>query len=177
MQGRKSDHRRQEQKSDITSTLHGILPWIVMDDLEGNSSYPNNPDPSDPLFHVCWGRQSCPSCLTGNVACSWCAIEVKPSYDQHCFFCSQALRFSPSLLSPWLTFHMRKLSTVLVSYRAPLRPQPAEWGEGFQGHISHGPPALPFAWTWSARSGLWSSLPCWKKLTIDCHDIVLDLCS
>ncbi|KAJ5827160.1 hypothetical protein N7447_003923 [Penicillium robsamsonii] len=42
---------------------------------EGNASSPlNNPDPSDPLFHVCWGRQSCSSCLTGEVACSWCAI-------------------------------------------------------------------------------------------------------
>ncbi|KAJ5182200.1 hypothetical protein N7449_012347 [Penicillium cf. viridicatum] len=39
-----------------------------------NSSFLNNPDPSDPLFHVCWGRQSCSSCLTGDVACSWCAI-------------------------------------------------------------------------------------------------------
>ncbi|KAJ5419242.1 uncharacterized protein N7487_002792 [Penicillium crustosum] len=45
-----------------------------MDDLEGNSSILKNPDPSDPLFHVCWGRQSCSSCLTGDVACSWCAI-------------------------------------------------------------------------------------------------------
>ncbi|KAJ5862762.1 hypothetical protein N7455_006830 [Penicillium solitum] len=45
-----------------------------MDDLEGNSSFLNNLDPSDPLFHVCWGRQSCSSCLTGGVACSWCAI-------------------------------------------------------------------------------------------------------
>ncbi|KOS45116.1 hypothetical protein ACN38_g3968 [Penicillium nordicum] len=66
--------RDNEQKSDITSTLHGVIPWIVMDDLEGNSSFLNNPDPSDPLFHVCWGRQSCSSCLTGDVACSWCAI-------------------------------------------------------------------------------------------------------
>ncbi|KAJ5382829.1 hypothetical protein N7517_000740 [Penicillium concentricum] len=46
-----------------------------MDNLKGNSSIPlNNPDPSDPLFHVCWGRQSCSSCLTGDIACSWCAI-------------------------------------------------------------------------------------------------------
>ncbi|KAJ5420629.1 hypothetical protein N7465_003148 [Penicillium sp. CMV-2018d] len=45
-----------------------------MDDFEGNSSFLNNPDPSDPLFHVCWGRQTCSSCLTGDVACSWCAI-------------------------------------------------------------------------------------------------------
>ncbi|KAJ5838113.1 uncharacterized protein N7525_003301 [Penicillium rubens] len=39
---------------------------------KGNFSSLN--DPSDPLFHVCWGRQSCSSCLTGDVACSWCAI-------------------------------------------------------------------------------------------------------
>lgn len=31
-------------------------------------------DTSDPLFHVCWRRQSCSSCLAGDVACSWCAI-------------------------------------------------------------------------------------------------------
>ncbi|KAJ5082274.1 hypothetical protein N7532_011317 [Penicillium argentinense] len=28
---------------------------------------------SDPLFHVCWRRQSCSYCLAGDVACSWCA--------------------------------------------------------------------------------------------------------
>ncbi|KAJ5166772.1 uncharacterized protein N7482_005553 [Penicillium canariense] len=28
----------------------------------------------DPIFHVCWRRQSCSSCLTGDVGCSWCAI-------------------------------------------------------------------------------------------------------
>ncbi|KAJ5950907.1 uncharacterized protein N7479_009320 [Penicillium vulpinum] len=43
--------------------------------LEGNSSFSlNNPDPSDPLFHVCWGRQLCSSCLIDDVSCSWCAI-------------------------------------------------------------------------------------------------------
>ncbi|KAJ5620465.1 hypothetical protein N7510_004449 [Penicillium lagena] len=31
-------------------------------------------DASDPLFHVCWRRQSCSSCLSGDVACSWCPI-------------------------------------------------------------------------------------------------------
>ncbi|KAJ6143277.1 hypothetical protein N7471_002730 [Penicillium samsonianum] len=44
-----------------------------MEDLR-NSSFLNNPDPSDPVFHACWGRQSCSSCLTGDIACSWCAI-------------------------------------------------------------------------------------------------------
>ncbi|KAJ5135701.1 uncharacterized protein N7515_004979 [Penicillium bovifimosum] len=48
-----------------------------MDDLEllGNHSIPlNSPEPNDPLFHVCWRRQSCSYCLTGDVPCSWCAI-------------------------------------------------------------------------------------------------------
>ncbi|KAJ5677201.1 uncharacterized protein N7477_002834 [Penicillium maclennaniae] len=31
-------------------------------------------DSSDPLFNICWSRQSCSSCLRGDVACSWCAI-------------------------------------------------------------------------------------------------------
>ncbi|OJJ49762.1 hypothetical protein ASPZODRAFT_47209, partial [Penicilliopsis zonata CBS 506.65] len=26
----------------------------------------------DPLFSVCWSRQSCGSCLAGDFACSWC---------------------------------------------------------------------------------------------------------
>ncbi|KAJ5482048.1 hypothetical protein N7475_000860 [Penicillium sp. IBT 31633x] len=44
-------------------------------ELLGNHSFPlNSPQSSDPLFHVCWRRQSCSSCLTGDVACSWCAI-------------------------------------------------------------------------------------------------------
>ncbi|KAJ5975452.1 hypothetical protein N7481_009159, partial [Penicillium waksmanii] len=30
-------------------------------------------DTNDPLFHVCWRRQSCSYCLAGDVACSWCA--------------------------------------------------------------------------------------------------------
>ncbi|KAJ5158640.1 uncharacterized protein N7500_008291 [Penicillium coprophilum] len=46
-----------------------------MDNLMTNFTIPlNNPNPNDPLFHVCWRRQSCSSCLTGDVACSWCAI-------------------------------------------------------------------------------------------------------
>ncbi|KAJ5185391.1 hypothetical protein N7472_010231 [Penicillium cf. griseofulvum] len=44
-----------------------------MDKPKGNSSFPLN-NPSDPLFHICWGRQSCSSCLHGDAACSWCAI-------------------------------------------------------------------------------------------------------
>ncbi|EKV17647.1 hypothetical protein PDIP_30600 [Penicillium digitatum Pd1] len=46
-----------------------------MNDFEGNSSFSlTEPDLSDPLFHVCWGRHSCSSCLIGDVDCSWCAI-------------------------------------------------------------------------------------------------------
>ncbi|KAJ5628112.1 hypothetical protein N7490_010340 [Penicillium lividum] len=30
-------------------------------------------DDNDPLFHLCWRRQSCSQCLT-EVNCSWCAI-------------------------------------------------------------------------------------------------------
>lgn len=30
-------------------------------------------DTNDPLFHVCWRRQSCSHCLAGDVGCSWCA--------------------------------------------------------------------------------------------------------
>ncbi|KAJ5578010.1 uncharacterized protein N7459_006974 [Penicillium hispanicum] len=29
---------------------------------------------NDPLFYVCWRRQSCSHCLAGDVGCSWCAI-------------------------------------------------------------------------------------------------------
>ncbi|RAK97003.1 uncharacterized protein BO80DRAFT_199674 [Aspergillus ibericus CBS 121593] len=31
-------------------------------------------DTSDPLFYLCWRRQSCNSCLKGDVPCSWCAV-------------------------------------------------------------------------------------------------------
>ncbi|PLB43764.1 hypothetical protein P170DRAFT_480723 [Aspergillus steynii IBT 23096] len=31
-------------------------------------------DASDPLFYVCWRRQSCRWCLEGDAACSWCAV-------------------------------------------------------------------------------------------------------
>lgn len=34
----------------------------------------------DPLFHICWGRQSCSSCLAGDVGCSWCPI-VGDTFD------------------------------------------------------------------------------------------------
>ncbi|KAJ6013442.1 hypothetical protein N7540_008033 [Penicillium herquei] len=31
-------------------------------------------DIQDPIFHACWRRQSCSECLSGDIACSWCAI-------------------------------------------------------------------------------------------------------
>lgn len=31
-------------------------------------------DADDPLFYVCWRRQSCGWCLEGDAACSWCAV-------------------------------------------------------------------------------------------------------
>ncbi|KAJ9217881.1 hypothetical protein DTO166G4_272 [Paecilomyces variotii] len=37
-----------------------------------NQTILNEIDTSDPLFHICWRRQSCGSCLTGDVPCSWC---------------------------------------------------------------------------------------------------------
>jgi hypothetical protein len=32
------------------------------------------------LFHVCWRRQSCSSCLEGDVRCSWCPIVGRTVY-------------------------------------------------------------------------------------------------
>lgn len=34
-------------------------------------------DTSVPLFDICWNRQSCSSCLAGDVPCSWCATVGK----------------------------------------------------------------------------------------------------
>ncbi|KAJ5204326.1 uncharacterized protein N7498_005205, partial [Penicillium cinerascens] len=49
---------------------------MTLSNPPGNHS--NSPlsvlDGSDPLFQICWRRQTCSSCLTGDVPCSWCAI-------------------------------------------------------------------------------------------------------
>ncbi|KAJ5332581.1 uncharacterized protein N7506_006364 [Penicillium brevicompactum] len=45
------------------------------DELVANISLPpNSLDTTDPLFYLCWRRQSCSSCLSGTEPCSWCAI-------------------------------------------------------------------------------------------------------
>ncbi|KAF9889756.1 hypothetical protein FE257_007062 [Aspergillus nanangensis] len=40
--------------------------------INANTTYPL--DSTDPLFYLCWRRQSCKWCLQGDVPCSWCAI-------------------------------------------------------------------------------------------------------
>ncbi|KAJ5902200.1 hypothetical protein N7495_002728 [Penicillium taxi] len=46
--------------------------------MDATRNYSNNPlhplDSGDPMFKICWGRQSCSHCLSGDVGCSWCAI-------------------------------------------------------------------------------------------------------
>jgi hypothetical protein len=34
----------------------------------------------DSLFYVCWRRQSCSSCLEGDIRCSWCPIVGQTVY-------------------------------------------------------------------------------------------------
>ncbi|KAL4894054.1 hypothetical protein BDV59DRAFT_21383 [Aspergillus ambiguus] len=41
-------------------------------EMNANATYPL--DTSDPLFYVCWRRQTCGWCLEGDVPCSWCAV-------------------------------------------------------------------------------------------------------
>ena len=45
-------------------------------------------DANDPLFYVCWRRQSCGWCLRGDVACSWCAVVNLPFFSFFFFFLS-----------------------------------------------------------------------------------------
>ncbi|KAJ5127231.1 hypothetical protein N7448_008010 [Penicillium atrosanguineum] len=52
---------------------------MIPSDAQANQGHHSNSlrdvlETSDPLFNICWSRQSCSSCLAGDVACSWCAI-------------------------------------------------------------------------------------------------------
>ncbi|PLB35427.1 uncharacterized protein BDW47DRAFT_128091 [Aspergillus candidus] len=40
--------------------------------MDRNTSFASDID--DPLFRICWRRQSCGWCLEGDVPCSWCAV-------------------------------------------------------------------------------------------------------
>ncbi|GFN19017.1 metallopeptidase Mip1 [Aspergillus tubingensis] len=43
-----------------------------MDHITNTSSFTSTS--TDPLFYLCWRRQSCNTCLKGDVPCSWCAV-------------------------------------------------------------------------------------------------------
>ncbi|RAK86053.1 hypothetical protein BO79DRAFT_271848 [Aspergillus costaricaensis CBS 115574] len=43
-----------------------------MDQITNTSSFTSTS--TDPLFYLCWRRQSCNTCLKGDVPCSWCAV-------------------------------------------------------------------------------------------------------
>ncbi|KAJ6109228.1 hypothetical protein N7486_001462 [Penicillium sp. IBT 16267x] len=47
---------------------------MALDEQPNNISALTESDDSDPLFYLCWRRQSCSECLTDEVSCSWCAI-------------------------------------------------------------------------------------------------------
>ncbi|PYH39858.1 uncharacterized protein BO87DRAFT_372002 [Aspergillus neoniger CBS 115656] len=49
-----------------------------MDQITNTSSFTSTSSFTDPLFYLCWRRQSCNTCLKGDVPCSWCAV-VSPS--------------------------------------------------------------------------------------------------
>ncbi|KAE8158472.1 hypothetical protein BDV40DRAFT_19235 [Aspergillus tamarii] len=40
--------------------------------MDPNTSYPLQTN--DPLFYLCWRRQSCGWCLQGDAPCSWCSV-------------------------------------------------------------------------------------------------------
>ncbi|KAE8145337.1 hypothetical protein BDV25DRAFT_133871 [Aspergillus avenaceus] len=40
--------------------------------VPANMSFPL--EANDPLFYLCWRRQSCGWCLQGDAPCSWCAV-------------------------------------------------------------------------------------------------------
>ncbi|KAB8231558.1 uncharacterized protein BDW43DRAFT_140572 [Aspergillus alliaceus] len=40
--------------------------------MDPNTSYPF--ETNDPLFYLCWRRQSCGWCLQGDAPCSWCSV-------------------------------------------------------------------------------------------------------
>ncbi|KAJ5358875.1 uncharacterized protein N7496_011288 [Penicillium cataractarum] len=47
---------------------------MAIDEKAGRYSNNSQGISDDPLFHLCWRRQSCTSCLAGDVGCSWCPI-------------------------------------------------------------------------------------------------------
>ncbi|KAL5356899.1 hypothetical protein BJX96DRAFT_133747 [Aspergillus floccosus] len=40
--------------------------------VESNATFPLDTD--DPLFYICWRRQTCGWCLEGDAPCSWCPV-------------------------------------------------------------------------------------------------------
>ncbi|PYH68186.1 uncharacterized protein BO88DRAFT_444459 [Aspergillus vadensis CBS 113365] len=43
-----------------------------MDQITNTSTFTSQT--TDPLFYLCWRRQSCNTCLKGDIPCSWCAV-------------------------------------------------------------------------------------------------------
>ncbi|OJJ35414.1 hypothetical protein ASPWEDRAFT_111299 [Aspergillus wentii DTO 134E9] len=48
-----------------------------------NTTFHSLDENNDPLFYVCWRRQSCQGCLAGDAPCSWCAISSTCVPNQH----------------------------------------------------------------------------------------------
>ncbi|KAJ5794050.1 hypothetical protein N7457_000649 [Penicillium paradoxum] len=100
--------------------------------LLGNYSFALNSDPSDPFFHICWRRQSCSSCLTGDVACSWCAIVSQrlpllikyqlPAQFSRTILATLIIDTYSVLASPFLLFftcHLRDVRFILCALASP----------------------------------------------------------
>jgi hypothetical protein len=139
----------------------------IMDNLEspGNSSLPfNSLDTSDPLFHLCWQRQSCSTCLAGDDPCSWCAIvgdnlvSFSTRYSALCLqrYTHHTLSSAHDFINTFTRGHNSESGFAFGSSHSLVKnflnccftsqplalSQPPEWekGGGFQGHHATFPP-------------------------------------
>jgi len=140
---RTTNHHLQPQPPSIASTLHQLVS-IKMDLKPRNHSISTEAfditDTSDPLFHVCWRRQSCSSCLAGDVACSWCAIVCTTRF--HLYFTvhyhnlAHTHSYPPSLFILSLSYFLQNLTFQTHC----LKRQPLAYftpHSGFQPSIKH----------------------------------------
>ncbi|KAJ5314086.1 uncharacterized protein N7443_000970, partial [Penicillium atrosanguineum] len=98
---------------------------MIPSDAQANQGHHSNSlrdvlETSDPLFNICWSRQSCSSCLAGDVACSWCAIVCNAIHTSQSAHLLVEFWWNLALFPVSSTFFLfRALHSPLTLFRIP----------------------------------------------------------